>query len=158
MPCPACQIHSFEPFGVVRNAALYYTAPAKSPDFRDSENQVADFKLHLNLAKGAPWIWIIDCGTMSAKHSASFQFTRGVSQILINEHEDMLKEIWILRPNTWSGAILKGLKMVFRSKLFTKVRIVEGNPLRLYEFFKDEGLSLQSRKWLASYIPVESYS
>ena len=154
MPCPACNIHSFEPFGVVRNSALFYSATAKSSEFREADDRVSDFKLHLDLAKGAPWIWVIDCGTTGTKHSAPLNFTRGVSQILIDEHEDSLQEIWLLRPNAWSSAILKGLKMIFRSRLFTKIRIVEGTPLKLYDFFKHEGLSLPSRKWLASYIPV----
>lgn len=151
MPCPRCDIHSFERFGIVGTSALFYTAPAKSTDFRTSDHRLADFKLHLDAVKGAPWIWVIDCGNMGREHSAPFSFARGLATILATEHADCLKGIWVMQPNAWFSTILKGLKLLIRSPLFDKVRLLDGGPLHLHTFLKEEGVDLAARQWLTSH-------
>ena len=148
MACPACTIHSFEQFGTLQNSALFYTAPAKSTDFRETGERLTDFKLHLDTAKAAPWIWVFDCGNMGSKHSAPLSFAQGIAKILATEHEDLLQDIWILRPNLWFSIVLKGLKLFIRSPLFDKVRLIEGSSLDIYEFLKKEGVDPKARRWL----------
>jgi hypothetical protein len=148
MPCPDCNIHSFEQFGTLQDSKLFYTSPVKSKDFRESEERLKDFKIHLDTAKGAPWIWVFDCGKMGPEHKLSLSFAQGVAKILATEHEVFLHDIWIIRPNLWFGLLLKGLKLFIRSPLFNKVRLVEGSPLDIYEFLKEEGLDATARQWI----------
>jgi len=150
MVCPNCSIHSFEEFGTLQDRKLFYTSPAKSKDFRESDERLRDFKIHLDTAKGAPWIWVFDCGKMGPEHKLSISFAQGVAKILATEHEDLLRDIWIIRPNLWFSIILKGLKLFIRSPLFDKVRLIEGSPLDIYEFLKREGVDPKARQWIHS--------
>ena len=148
MTCPACTLHSFEPFGTLHNSALFYTSPAKSKDFRETEERLRDFKIHLDTAKSGSWIWVFDCGNMGPEHKLSISFAQGVAKILATEHEDLLQDIWILRPNLWFSIVLKGLKLFIRSPLFDKVHLIEGSSLDIYEFLKKEGVDPKARRWL----------
>ena len=94
MACIKCQInpesHSFTNFGDLNGINLYYTAPARTLDYKESEEKIANFKKHLDLAKGNQWIWVFDCGSMQMKHSSTMNYTRRLAQILANEHEPFL--------------------------------------------------------------------
>jgi hypothetical protein len=148
MPCPACAIHSFEQFGTLHDSKLFYTSPAKSKDFRETEERLTDFKIHLDTAKSGPWIWVFDCGKMGPEHKLSMSFAQGVAKILATEHKDLLHDIWIIRPNLWFSILLKGLKLFIRSPLFDKVRLIEGTSLDIYEFLKKEGVDSTARQWM----------
>ena len=148
MPCPECSIHSFEQFGTLQDYKLFYTSPAKSKDFRETEERLTDFKVHLDTAKGGPWIWVFDCGKMGPEHKLSLSFAQGVAKILATEHEDKLKGIWIVQPNMWFSLLLKGLKLFIRSPLFDMVRLVEGSSLDIYEFLKAQGVDPKARQWI----------
>lgn len=159
MACPKCadnpEMHSFTPFGKFGDANLFYTAPARVLDYKESEEKIINFKKHLDTAKGTPWIWVFDCGGMQMKHYSSTNYTRRLAQILANEHEGVLQAIWIIRPNTWIKTVLKFLKSLFKTPLLNKVKIKEGEKLELYISLEKEGLQGKPLQWLGVVIALK---
>jgi len=150
--CPLCKLHpgshSFSRFGDLNGAALFYTAPSESTDFRESDERLADFRMHLAEASGIAWIWVFDCGNMEAKHSTPVAFAVGLARVLIAEHEDTLQEIWILRSNMWLYSIIKVFQKLFTSKLLNRIRFMEDSVAELYTDLKEKGLGLRPLRWL----------
>lgn len=159
MACPKCAVnpesHSFTKFGKHQNADLFLTAPARVLDYMESEEKIVNFKLHLDSTKNNPWIWIFDCGDMQMKHFSSLNYTRKLAQILANEHENHLKEVWIIRPNTWMKMTVKFLKTVFSSPLINKIKILEGEKMELYTNLEKVGLKGQPLQWLLSLVVLK---
>lgn len=156
MACPKCveipESHSFTHFGKFGEANLFYTAPARVLDYKESEQKIVNFKMHLDTAKGSPWIWVFDCGEMQFKHYSSMNYTRRLAQILTNEHEPYLQAIWIIRPNAWLKTTLKFLQSIFKSVLLSKVEIKEGEKLELYIKLEKLGLPAKQLQWLGQVI------
>ena len=140
--CPACKeqpnTHSFTEFGNKDAIRLCYTAPARANPNETSEVRLTNFKLHLDQAKGTPWIWIFDFAHMESKHHTGIHFTTGLAKILIEDHEPNLKEIILLRMNPWAMFVLNLLKTMFSSPIFSRVRCIDGESLELYMNLKKE--------------------
>jgi len=140
--CPACKMHrnthSFTQFGSIGATKLFYTSPARANPSETCEVRLANFKLHLDQAKGSPWIWVFDFGHMESKHHTGIQFTTGLAKILTEEHEDTLKGILLLRMNTWTTFILNMLQTMFTSGIFSRTRRIDGDTLELYMNLKKE--------------------
>ena len=53
MPCKKCQelpgYHSFQKFGIVKDANLFYTAPAKAGDRNNDGAMLENIKIHINM-------------------------------------------------------------------------------------------------------------
>jgi hypothetical protein len=159
MACPKCvkipESHSFTYFGKHGDANLFLTVPARVLDYTESEEKIVNFKKHIDTAKGTPWIWVFDCGNMQMKHHSSLNYTQRLAQILSTEHEDILKEIWIMRPNTWMRTTLKFLKAILKSGIFNKIKLFEGEKLELYVGLEKNGLMGKPLQWLGSVITLK---
>jgi len=159
MACVKCQenpeAHSFTLFGQFNGANLYYTAPARVLDYKESEEKIVNFKKHLDLARNSPWIWVFDCANMQMKHSSSLNYTRRLAQILANEHENYLQAIWIIRPNTWIKTVLKFLKTLFKTALLNKVILMEGEKLELYVNLEKKGINGKPLQWISNVITLK---
>ena len=158
MTCPLCasipDSHSFVPFGSVGNTALFYTAPARAKDVKESNEKIVNFKKHLDTAKG-PWIWVFDCGGMTMKHCNSMNFMVALAKILAAEHEDKLKKMIILRPNTWMKTTIKLLKGMIKTGLLGKIHLVEGGSVELYMALEREGISGKPLQWIGTTVMLK---
>lgn len=134
--CTACakepNTHSFTHFGKMGESNLFYTAPARANPSETCEMRLVNFKHHIDTAKGSPWIWVFDFGHMESKHHAGLQFILGLAKIILNEHEDSIQHIYLLRINPWAMLILNMLQTVFTSGIFSRVKCIEGDTLELY--------------------------
>jgi hypothetical protein len=142
MVCPACiktpNTHSFTYFGKIGETKLFYTSPARADATEDCETRLRNFLVHLEQAKGSPWIWVFDFGYMEIKHHAGIQFTIGLAKYLVETHEDTLKKIILLHTNSWSTFMLQLLQNRFTSGIFTRINCIEGDTLDLYINLKKE--------------------
>lgn len=159
MACAKCrevpESHSFTHFGQFNGINLFYTAPARVLDLKETDEKINNFKQHLDLAKGSQWIWIFDCGAMQLKHSSSLTYTQKLAKILASEHEPFLKGIWIIRPNSWIKTVIKFLKTLFKTDLLNKVQIMEGEKLELYISLEKKGLNGKPLQWIGNVVTLK---
>jgi hypothetical protein len=142
MVCPACKkipnTHSFTYFGKVGETKLFYTSPARADATEDCETRLKNFLMHLEEAKGSPWIWVFDFGYMVTKHHTGMRFTLGLAQYLLENHEHTLQKVILLRTTPWTTFILQMLKSRFTSGIFARIYCMEGDTLELYMNLKKE--------------------
>jgi len=154
MSCPACaanpDAHCFVRFGQIGDVSLYYTAPSRARDYKESPVQLANMKLHLDSTKPHKWMLFVDCRGMLLKHVTSIQFSSSVSNIIVKEHNDSLQAIWILQPNHWVKGTLKLLRAIFGAESMKKIHLMEGDKLELYVSLEQKGLSGKPLQWLST--------
>ena len=145
MSCPKClqvpNSHSFTMIGKMDDIYIYYSAPAKALEYKETAENMENFKLHLNEVKGKKWIWIFDCHGMEQKHHTSMNFMLKISSFIIAEHQDLIQGFWFIRQNIWMKTALKFLKGFFKAGMISKIRVFEGDKLELYVNLQKNGLS-----------------
>jgi len=91
MTCKRCQIvpaaHSFNYFGDLNDAKLYYTSPARAHDYKETPETYSYYKAHIDEAKSNKWIWVIDCEGMQMKHYSSIELIKKIMKTILEEHK-----------------------------------------------------------------------
>jgi hypothetical protein len=124
--------HSFIRFGCAVNGEnLYYTAPARARDYKESAQKLADFKIHLEEARGGPWIWIFDCAGIEYKHYSSLEFIQELGRVFMTEHADTLKAIIVIHPTMILKAAVATCRPFMKKELMAKLRILDEDGLAL---------------------------
>ena len=154
MTCPICakipEAHTFVNIGTLQNITLIYSSPARSRDYKESDAQFENMRIHLNSMKTGPWIWLFDCRGMQLKHAASVGFAQKLGKLLSDEHSNVLQGIYILHPNTWMKATIKVMKTMFKESMFKKLHLLEGEKLELYVKLESLGFSGKPLQWLSA--------
>lgn len=145
MTCPKClqvpNSHSFTLIGIINDVHIYYTAPAKALEYRETPENMANFRLHLDGTKGKKWIWIFDCYGMQTKHYSSMNYMKNLATILSNEHGDTIQGLWFIRQNAWMKTAINFLKGFFKASLLQKMQVFKGDKLELYVQLEKGGLT-----------------
>jgi len=128
--------HSFVHLGSNDDVHYVYTSPARAQEYRESEENIQNFKKHFDSMKGKRWVWIFDCANMQLKHLSSFEYTRKLATILTEGHPHTLLAIHIIHPNVWMKTTVKLLQKLFSNTFCKKLRILEGSKLELYMAFE----------------------
>jgi len=154
MLCTACALnpeaHCFVKFGKIGDVFLYYTAPARARDYKESESQLANMKAHLETTKPHQWIMIVDCKGMQLKHMNSVTFSTNLATILVNEYKHTLRAIWVLHANSWVNSILNLFNSIFSRDTMSKIHLINGDKLELYVRLERNGLSGRPLQWLTT--------
>jgi hypothetical protein len=151
MPCKKCQelpgYHSFQKFGMMKNANLFYTSPAKAGDRNEDGAMLANIKLHIKEdTEQKPWIWVLDCGNMKVKHYTDMAFN--IKLLKIISKDPNLQGIWILRPNVWIRTTASFLKTISPAKILKNTRYFEETGLELLCKLQEHSLENSSIQWL----------
>jgi hypothetical protein len=145
MSCQKClevpNSHSFDLIGMIDDINIYYTAPAKALEYKETPENFENFKKHLNETKGKKWIWVFDCYGMQLKHCKSITYMKNLTTVLANDHYDFLQGVWFIRQNTWIKAGISILKTLFKAGLVKKMRVFKGDKLELYMQLEKGGLT-----------------
>ena len=154
MPCTACALnpeaHCFVKFGKIGDRFLYYTAPARARDYKESEAQLTNMKAHLETTKPHQWILIVDCKGMQFKHMNSIGFSIQLASVLVNDYKHTLQAIWVLHPNPWIDGMLNIFNTIFARDTMSKIHLINGENLELYIKLERNGLSGRSLQWISS--------
>ena len=154
MSCQKCLIypnyHSFVNFGVQGTTRLFYTSPARATDTNKDGTKLENFKKHLLDTKGEPWIWFLDCNGMTAKDYANINFCMDLLKTLSTQYSDTLKDIIFINPNIWVKTTVATCKKMSTSKIFDKVKMLEGSPLELFLMYEKLSIPQAPLKWLIS--------
>lgn len=134
--CLRCQAdplaHSFVRFGRRSDgASLYYTGVARARDAAESPQKLADFKVHLEEARGSPWIWIFDCASVEYRHYSSVEFIQEIGRIFMSEHADTLRAIIVVHPTILLRAAITACRPFFQKALMSKLRVIDAEGLEL---------------------------
>lgn len=152
MPCKRCLevpvAHSFKYFGELKDMKLYYTSPARALDYKETPDTLTYYKSHIDDAKYTKWIWVIDCAGMQMKHCSSIEIIKKIMKILLEEHNGLLEQIWILHPNTWIKGAVTIMKPFLKKETINKIKILEGEKLELLINLEKTGLTGKPLKWL----------
>jgi hypothetical protein len=152
MECKRCQIfpaaHSFNYFGELNGAKLYYTSPARAADYKETPETFSYYKAHIDSAKANKWIWVIDCDGMQMKHYSSIEIIKKIMRAILEEHKGLLDKIWIVHPNTWIRGAVAIMKPFLKKDVVERIKILEGSKLELLVALEKTGLTGQPLKWL----------
>jgi hypothetical protein len=140
--------HSFVHFGNVRGVDYFYTAPARASLAETPDVRIANFKKHLDSAKGRPWVWIFDCGGMEMKHAMSVEHIRRLTAILIEEHADVLQRLVIVRPTIWVQGMVTLMRQLVPAALGRRLEVVDGGKLEQLVALERIGLHGAPLGWL----------
>ena len=158
MPCKRClempAAHSFKYFGELKDARLYYTSPARAFDYKETPDTYTYYKSHIDEAKDTKWIWVIDCGGMQIKHCSSIEIIKKIMKSLLEEHNGLLEQIWILHPNAWIKGAITILKPFLKKQTIDKIKVLEGEKLELLVSLEKTGISGKPLNWLLATFSV----
>jgi hypothetical protein len=154
MASPKCQkcltekeFHSFIKFGEVSSSTLFYTAPAKAKDNNKDGTKFSNMKLHIQSdTEGKPWIWVVDCANMKMVHYTEMSFNIQLMNLL--SHEPTLKEVWVLRPNTWIKTTAAILRKMNKTNIFNKLKYFEGSNIEIFNKLQGSGMDVNTLRWL----------
>ena len=117
MPCPKCledpNYHSFTQIGTMNDVRVYYTLPSKVINAKDSSENTANFKLHLDELKGTKWIWIFDCHEMESTQYSSITFMFKVLRVLPPDQINAIEGLWFIRQSSWMQSMLSLVQQTF---------------------------------------------
>ena len=150
--CTTCAVipgsHSFLHFGNVKGVDYFYTAPARASLAESPDVRIANFKKHLDMAKGRPWVWIFDCGGMEMKHAMSVEHIRRLTSILIEEHAEVLQRLVIVRPTIWVQGMVTLMRQLVPAALGRRLEVVDGGKLEQLVALERVGLQGAPLVWL----------
>lgn len=126
MGCPQCRVnprtHSFVQFGrTPAGVKLWYSAAGKTDEIIDTPEKFNNFKVHLDQALAAPWIWVIDLDGMTLDNQTPVSTHIRVATALASEHSTLLHEIWIVNPTLLIKAAVSLLSVVQPIRYFNAV-------------------------------------
>ena len=152
MACPQCKVnpraHSFVLFGTHGPLTYFYTAAGKAEELVDTPQKFGYFKMHMDAARGTPWVWVFDCGGMSTRHYSSIDFMKSLVGTLSNEHADYLQGIWIINGNGWMRMAVTIMSPFMNKKIVAKLAFVDS--ITFLE--RLQSISLTSLPWKSSNI------
>jgi hypothetical protein len=119
-------------FGTIGVTEYIYTNPGRALEYKETPENIENFKRHFKSLKGKRWTWVFDCADMEMKHYTSFDFAKQLAKILIEEHRHTLETIYIVRPNAWIRTTVSILQTFIPEGLCKKVRILNGEGIELF--------------------------
>jgi len=143
MGCAACLTdpltHSFHSIGTHRKSgvpcSIFYTSYRHIKDYSNSSAISAHITGCLDDISGSPWIWIMDCTYLQAKHMMQIGVAMKLLKLLGNTYGARLQNLYLIN----SGAIINTALMTlnpFISKEFKEsIRKVAGTPLEILSIF-----------------------
>jgi len=100
-PCPICRVeptsHSFNQIAYSNpNIHLFYSCPAKSSKYFETEGAIEHLRLYLDKNNHHPWAYILDCEGFTLRHAMEIK----ASLIMVNMIKDVyghsLKKVWVI--------------------------------------------------------------
>lgn len=100
-PCPICRIdsssHSFHQIASMNpNIHLFYSCPAKSTKYFESQGAIEHFKLHLDKNNHFPWAYVLDCQGFTLRHAMEIEAALIIVNMIKDIHGHSLKKVWII--------------------------------------------------------------
>jgi hypothetical protein len=151
MPCPKCELqpgyHSFKHIGEANQVSVFYTNPEKSKDKDEEGTKLEHVTIHVQEgANGKPWIWVLDCGTMTIADYTEVSFNYGIYNLVTSD--PYLQEVWIIRPNIWIRSTIGFFQTFSYSKILQNISYIEGSNLEQLEFLETKGVNKNGIHWL----------
>ena len=135
MPCSACvqdpATHSFEELGQQRQGHIFFTSYKSIKDYTDSAAISAHITDRLDHISGGPWIWIIDCKFVQAKHMVQIGVALKLLDILGQKYGSNLMGIYLLNTGTVIQTAITTLKPFITKEFSEKVYKLQGTALEL---------------------------
>ena len=128
--CLACSIdptsHSFMKIKEINGVSYYYTCPAQSSKYNDTNGILTHYENVLKLNGEHPWIWIIDCAGFSLKYATEIKTAIGISNLLTSKYGEQLQEILVKNP-TWHVHSLLYIIWPFLSTHIQSIVVIDNN-------------------------------
>jgi len=135
MPCSACvqdpTTHSFEELGVHRQGHIFYTSYKSIKDHSNSAAISAHITERLDDISGAPWIWIIDCKFIQAKHMVQIGVALKLLEMLRLKYGFSLIGIYLLNSGAVIQSAMTALRPFITKEFSEKIYKLHGTPLEL---------------------------
>lgn len=151
MPCPKCAeqpgYHSFRLLGHAKDVAIFYTNPESSKDRNEEGTKLEHVMIHIaEGTAGKPWIWVVDCGTMTIADYTELSFNYGIYNMVTSD--PLLQEIWIMRPNGWIQTAIGFFQTISRHAIMGRISYLEGSDLEKYGFLHGKGVDAKTTSWM----------
>lgn len=151
MPCPKCIIqpgyHSFKHIGEAKGISIFYTNPESSKDKNEEGTKLEHVLLHIQEGTAnKPWIWVVDCGTMTIADYTEINFNYGIYNMVTTD--SMLQEVWILRPNVWIKTTIGFFQTISYHTISQRISYIEGSDLEKHSFLQSKGVDNKISNWL----------
>jgi hypothetical protein len=78
------------------NVNLYYSCPAKSTKYFESEGVIEHFRAYFEENKGAPWAYVLDCEGYTLLHATQIHTSLALVNMVKNNYIKSLKKVWII--------------------------------------------------------------
>ena len=148
MPCSKCAVdptaHSFHYIGQLGDVKMFYTDAGAATD-PDKDKDIDNLMLHLEEARGHPWIWFFNCrGMVGGSPGHSIALAKRIQA----DHEQLLQKLYVIHPNMWFTWVLTILKPIVKSSLIDRLDILKEKGLALYMRVRKLGLDNGSARKL----------
>ena len=147
MMCAMCtrdpESHSFVPLTTFGDKTVFYTHVGRNKDITELEaiiGHMAEFLEPLK-ARGAGWIWIVDCRGFTARHAGALGVATNVSKVIRDRYAELLYGTYILNANTAVNGLVSALMPLFSKETAENMQWLRGSPLELYVEFQKKGWS-----------------
>ena len=139
MPCAACVadplIHSFDPIGtVVRNGTLhhvFYTSYRTIKDYSNSKAISAHITGCLDEISGEPWVWMMDCKYIQAKHMMQLGVAINLLKLLGNTYGLHLMGLYLINSGPVINTAFTALSPFITKEFKDTIQKVPGTPLEI---------------------------
>jgi hypothetical protein len=135
MPCVACaqdpDTHSFEELGQNRQGHIFYTSYKSIKDHTNAAAISAHIVERLDCISGGPWIWMIDCKFVQAKHMVQIGVAIKLLEMLRFKYGDSLMAIYLINSGTVIQTAISALSPFITKEFSEKIYKIQGTPLEL---------------------------
>jgi len=139
MPCGPCQqdptTHSFEVLGRGHQHHIFYTSYRTMKDYSNSNAISAHITEALTSISGEPWIWIIDCKFIEAKHMIQLNVIMKLLKMLREQFGASLMGIYLINSGTVITSAIVALRPFITKEFSEHIYKLYGTPLELHETF-----------------------
>ena len=145
MMCAMCtkdpESHSFVQLTTFGDNTVFYTNVGRNKDITELEAIVGHMAELLEplKARGAGWIWIVDCRGFTARHAAAFGVATSVSKTIRDRYAALLHGTYILNANSTVNSLVMALMPLFAKETAECMQWLRGSPLELYVEFQKRG-------------------
>jgi len=142
MPCTLCiadpLTHSFEKIGELyqsRRTHIFYTSYKTIKDYTNSVAITNHITEALAGISGEPWVWIMDCKFIQAKHMLQLNVSLKLLKLLRERYGASLIALYLVN----SGAVINTAMITFspfmNKEFRDAIQKITGSPLELLEKF-----------------------
>jgi hypothetical protein len=117
--------------GVHRQGHIFYTSYKSIKDHSNSAAISAHITERLDDISGAPWIWIIDCKFIQAKHMVQIGVALKLLEMLRLKYGFSLIGIYLLNSGAVIQSAMTALRPFITKEFSEKIYKLHGTPLEL---------------------------